>query len=77
MSTTVRTETAEYRGYELRVIEWMGTWQVSICPLRETLPFLSLTDELPSAPTPEEAFAKAHWRIDRLIEASRAPVWRY
>ena len=63
MSTTVRTETAEYRGYELRVIEWMGTWQVSICPLRETLPFLSLTDELPSAPTPEEAFAKARWRV--------------
>ena len=47
---TVRTETAEYRGYELRVIEWLGTWQASICPLRETLPFPPSSEELPTAP---------------------------
>ena len=75
--STVRSETAEYCHYELRATEWLGRWQVSICPLRETLPFLSLTEELPNAPTPEEAFAKARWRIDRLLEASRAPLWRY
>ena len=75
--STVRTETDEYRGYELRVIEWLGTWQASICPLRETLPFPPSSEELPTAPTLEEAFAKARWRIDRLLDASRAPVWRY
>ena len=73
-SSTVRTETVDYRGYELRVIEWLGTWQVSISPLRETLPFLSLTEELPSAPTSEEAFAKARWRVDRLLEEPDEPA---
>jgi hypothetical protein len=75
--STVRTETVEYRGYELRATEWLGRWQVSICPLLETLPFPPLSEEFPAAPTLEEALGKARWRVDRLLEASKVRVSRW
>jgi hypothetical protein len=73
----VRTQTAEYRGYDIRATEWLGRWQVALCPLLETLPFPPSSEEFPAAPTLEEAWAKARWRVDRLIEASRVPASRY
>ena len=74
---TVSTAEEQHRGYHLQAVRVFSHWQVSICPLRETLPFPPSSEELPTAPTSEEAFAKARWRIDRLLEASRLPVWRY
>jgi hypothetical protein len=47
---TVRTETAEYRGYELRATEWLGRWEVSIFPAVENAPW----------PRPEDVPAQRH-----------------
>jgi hypothetical protein len=75
-SSTVRTETAEYRGYELHATEWLGRWEVSISPAIENLPW-PRPEDVPAAPTLEEALAKARWRVDRLVKASRGSASRY
>ena len=75
-SSTVRTQTAKYRGYELRATEWLGRWEVSISPAMESLRW-PRPEDVPAAATLDEALAKARWRVDRLIEASRVPTSRY
>jgi hypothetical protein len=56
--STVRTETVEYRGYELHATEWLGRWEVSISPAIESLPW-PRPEDVPAAPTLEEALGKA------------------
>jgi hypothetical protein len=52
----------------VQAVRVFSYWQVSICPPREGLPFPPSSEELPTAPTLEEALGKARWRVDRLIE---------
>jgi hypothetical protein len=39
--STVRTQSVEYRGYELRATEWLGRWQVGLRPGLECENWLS------------------------------------
>ena len=73
--STVRTESIEYRYYELRATEWLGRWQVGIYPTIEDLPH-PLPEDRPSAPTLDEAFSAGRWRVDRLYEAMRGSDFR-
>jgi hypothetical protein len=68
--STVSTAEEDYRGYRLQAVRVFAHWQIAIYPMREDLPF-SLPDDLPSAPSLDEAFGKARWRVDRLLEAAR------
>jgi hypothetical protein len=66
----VSTAEEDYRGYRLQAVRVFSDWQVAIYPNREGLPF-ALPDDLPSAPSLDEALDKARWRVDHMLEDAR------
>ena len=63
----VRVHVEVYGGYELRLTEWCGSWQASLCPLSRNLPRpgeLNL-----AAHSREGALEKAKWTIHQVLLA--------
>ena len=72
MSTTVRVETEIYRNYELRAVEWLGQWQVSLYPTHpDQRP--AAADQIIVAATAAEAMAKGRWYVDLLADPHKLP----
>ena len=65
---TVRTHTEIYRNYEIRLVEWCGSWQPRPWPLAPYLPPPAEESILAATrPSLEEALAKARWLIDTVL----------
>ena len=64
----VSTAEEDYRGYRLQAVRIFSDWQCSIYPMREGLPPPTLGDII-AAPTLDEAFGKARWRVDRMLDS--------
>jgi hypothetical protein len=62
----MRTESTEYRGYELQAVHNPPLWQVSIYPTSKNLPF-ARADQVASRRIKEEAIAEARGWVDELL----------
>ena len=75
MTSTVRTESLEYRGYQIDLTEWCGAWQPRLWPLAPRL--RGPADEqlvAATAPSRDEALEKTRHLIDWLIDPE--PWWK-